>query len=157
VAWRALHQFSASMRPLRCRQIVPVTLKVSKVAIAIKCKVAGLAVVLGLTFSANAARADPCKMILDDFKRLVDNANREISSTLANLQEATRRTPDDRRRDAMVAQNCAASAEALGTFKSYRVVLVACMDERDASRRDSLDNLDRSISQIRASLDKACH
>ena len=55
----------------------------------------------------------------------------------------------------MVAQNCAASAEALGIFKS--MVFVACMDERDASRRDVLDNLDRSISQVRASLDKACY
>ena len=39
----------------------------------------------------------------------------------------------------------------------YRVVLVACMGERDASGRDVLDKLDRSISQIRVSLDKACH
>jgi hypothetical protein len=135
----------------------PVTLKVGKMAISTKCKAAGLAAVLGLAFMGNVARADPCKNVLDDFKRLIDNANREISSSLANLQEATRRSPDDKRRDAMVAQNCAASAEALGIFKSYRVVLVACMDERDTSRRDVLDNLDRSISQIRASLDKACY
>jgi hypothetical protein len=132
-------------------------LKVGKVAISTKWKAAGLAAVIGLAFMGNVARADPCKKILDDFKRLIDNANREISSTLANLQEATRRTPDAKRRDAMVAQNCAASAEALGTFRSYRVVLVACMDERDASRRDVFDKLDRSISEIRASLDKACH
>ena len=125
-------------------------------AILTKCKVAGLAA-LGLAFMGNVARADPCKIILDDFKRLIDNANREITTTLANLQEATRRAPDERRRDTMVAQNCAASAEALGTFKAYRVVLVACMGEHDANRRNVLDNLDRSVSQIRAALDKACH
>ena len=79
---------------------------------------------------------------------LSDNANRDISSTLANLQEATGRTTDDKQRLATVAQNCAASAEAFGTFKSYRVVLVACVDEHDANGRDVLDKLDRSISQI---------
>jgi hypothetical protein len=126
------------------------------VAISIKWKAAGLPAVLGLAFTGEVARADPCKNLLDDFKRLADNANREVSSSLANLQEATGRTPDAQRRVVLLAQNCAASAEALGTFKSYRVVLVACMDERDASRRDALDKVDRSISQIRVSLDKAC-
>jgi hypothetical protein len=127
------------------------------VAISTNWKAAALAAVLGLASTGNVARADPCQNILGDFKRLVDNANREIASTLTNLQEATGRTADEKRRIGMVAQNCAASAEALGTFKSYRVVLEACMDERDARRRDVLEELDRSISRIRASLDKACH
>jgi ABC-type transporter Mla subunit MlaD len=127
------------------------------VAFSARWKAEGLAAVLGLAYMGNVACADPCQKILDDLKRLVDNVNRDISSTLANLQEATGRTTNDKQRLAMVAQNCAASAEAFGTFKSYRVVLVACVDEHDASSRDVLDKLDRSISQIRVSLDKACH
>lgn len=126
-------------------------------AISTRWKAVGLAAALSVTFIGNAARADPCKNILDDFKRLVDNASREISSAHVTLQVSTGRIPNDKGRVAMVGQICAASAEALGTFKSYRVVLVGCMDERDPSRSDVLDKLDRSISQVRASLDKLCH
>jgi hypothetical protein len=127
------------------------------VAISTTWKAVGLAAGLGVAFIGNAARADPCKNILDDFKRLVDNASREISSAHVTLQVSTGRILNDKGRVAMVGQICVASAEALGTFKSYRVVLVGCMDERGPSRSDVLDKLDRSISQVRASLDKVCH
>jgi hypothetical protein len=127
------------------------------VTISTRWKAVGLAAVLGLALMGNAARADPCKDILDDFKKLVDNANRAVSSALVNLQQSTGRSPDDKGRVAMVGQICAASAEALGTFRAYRVVVVSCVAERDASRNDILDKLDRSISQTRAALDKACH
>jgi hypothetical protein len=112
--------------------------------------------VLALQVTANAARADACKNILEQFKSAADRANREVSSTLANLQEAASQVPDDKRRIALIAQSCAAAAEAAGVFKSYRIVVAECMGDRETGRSDFLDQLDRSISQIRVKLDKAC-
>jgi hypothetical protein len=127
------------------------------VAISTRWKAVAPAAVLVLALMGNAARADPCKGILDDFKKLVDNAGREVSSARVDLQQSTGTIPSDKGRVAMEAAICAASAGALGTFKAYRVVIVGCMDERDTSRADVLTTLDRSISQTRAWLDKACH
>jgi hypothetical protein len=112
--------------------------------------------VLALQLTANAAPADACKNILDQFKSAADRANREVSSTIVNLQEAASQVPDDKRRIALIAQSCAATAEAAGIFKSYRIVVAECMGDRETGRSDALDQLDRSISQIRVKLDKAC-
>ncbi|MGA8157163.1 MAG: hypothetical protein WB822_13340 [Rhodoplanes sp.] len=106
--------------------------------------------------SVNVARADPCKSILEEIKTLSDRANREVESSAANLQEAASEVPNDKRRIALIAQSCAAVAEALGVFRSYRIVLAGCMDEQETGRSDALDMLDRSISRLRVSLDKAC-
>lgn len=106
--------------------------------------------------SVNVARADPCKSILEEIKTLSDRANREVESSAANLQEAASEVPNDKRRIALIAQSCAAVAEALGVFRSHRIVLAGCMDEQETGRSDALDMLDRSISRLRVSLDKAC-
>jgi len=106
--------------------------------------------------SVNVARADPCKSILEEIKTLSDRANREVKSSAANLQEAASEVPNDKRRIALIAQSCAAVAEALGVFRSHRIVLAGCMDEQETGRSDALDMLDRSISRLRVSLDKAC-
>jgi hypothetical protein len=114
-------------------------------------------VVLALQAAATTARADACTSILDQLKNAADRAAREVSSTSVNLQEAASQVPDDKRRIALIAQSCAASAEALGVLKSYRIVVAECMGDRETGRSDVLDKLDRSISQIRVMLDKACH
>jgi hypothetical protein len=106
--------------------------------------------------SVNVARADPCKSILEEIKTLSDRANREVESSAANLQEAASEVPNDKQRIALIAQSCAAVAEALGVFRSHRIVLAGCMDEQETGRSDALDMLDRSISRLRVSLDKAC-
>jgi hypothetical protein len=103
--------------------------------------------------SVNVARADPCNPILDELKTLSDRANREVESSAANLQEAPSEVPDDKRR---IARSCAAAAEALGVFRSYRIVVAGCMGEQETGRSNALDMLDRSISRLRVSLDKAC-
>lgn len=111
---------------------------------------------LAFHVTANAAPADACKNILDQFKNAADRANREIASTFANLQELASRAPDDKRRLALVAQSCVASAEASGVFRTYRIVIAECTGDRDLDRSDLLNKIDRSISQIRVALDKAC-
>lgn len=112
--------------------------------------------IVALQLTATTVRADACQSILDQLKSAADRADREVSSTIVNLQEATGRPADDRRRIALIAQSCAASAEAMGVFKSFRIVVAECMGDREAGRSDLLDKLDRSISQIRVTLDKAC-
>jgi hypothetical protein len=112
--------------------------------------------VVALPASVNVARADPCKTILDEFKTLSDRANREVESTAANLQEAASEVPNDKRRIALIARSCAAAAEALGVFKSYRIAVAGCMGEQEPGRSNALDMLDRSVSRLRVSLDKAC-
>jgi hypothetical protein len=112
--------------------------------------------VLVFNIAADAAPADACRNILQQFKTVADRANREVASTLVNLQEAASKVPDDKRRLALIAQSCAASAEAAGVFKTYRIVVAECTPDRDPARSDLLDKLDRSISQIRVALDKAC-
>jgi hypothetical protein len=112
--------------------------------------------VLAFNIGAHAAPADACKSILQQFKTVADRAHREVASTLVNLQEAASKVPDDKRRLALIAQSCAASAEAAGVFKTYRIVVAECTADRDPARSDMLDKLDRSISQIRVALDKAC-
>jgi hypothetical protein len=112
--------------------------------------------VVALLASVNVVRADPCKTILDEFKTLSDRANREVESTAANLQEAASEVPDDKRRIALIARSCAAAAEAFGVFKSYRIVVAGCVGEQETGRSNALDMLDRSISRLRVSLDKAC-
>ena len=113
-------------------------------------------VVLASLVMASAAPADTCKNILEQFKRAADRANRDVSSTLVNLQELAGKAPDDKRRATLIAQSCAASAEAAGVFKAHRIVVAECMNERDPSRWDLLNKLDRTISQIRVALDKTC-
>ena len=112
--------------------------------------------VLALHISASAAPADTCKNILQQLKSAADRANREVGLTVVNLQEAVSQVPDDKRRIALIAQSCVASAEAAGVLKTYRIVVAECMADRDPGRSDLLDRLDRSISQIRVALDKAC-
>ena len=111
---------------------------------------------LALQVPAMAAPADACKSLLTQFKGAVDRANREVSITVKNLQESASQVPTDKRRIALIAQSCAASAEAAGVLKSYRIVITECMDSRDRAQSDFLQELDRSISQIRVALDKAC-
>jgi hypothetical protein len=106
--------------------------------------------------SVNVARADPCKPVLDEMKTLSDRANREVESSAANLQEAASEVPDDKRRIALIARSCAAVAEALGVFRSYRIVVAGCTGKEETGRSNALDMLDRSISRLRVSLDKAC-
>jgi hypothetical protein len=72
------------------------------------------------------------------------------------LQDAASQVPDDKKRIGLIAQSCAASAEALGIFKAYRIVAAECVGERETGRSDFLDKLDRSISQIRVTLDRSC-
>jgi len=112
--------------------------------------------VLAFHITASAAPADACKNILQQSKSAADRANREVASTLVNLQEAASQVPNDKRRIALIAQSCVASAEASGVLKTYRIVVAECLDDRDTARTDLLDRLDRSISQIRVALDKAC-
>jgi hypothetical protein len=112
--------------------------------------------ILACPVIASAAPADACKNILEQFKSATDRANRDVASTLFNLQELASKAPDDKRRAALIAQSCAASAEAAGVFKTYRIVVGECMDARDPARSDLLNKLDRTISQIRVALDKAC-
>jgi len=111
---------------------------------------------LASQITATAAPADACKNILEQFKTAADRADREIASTFANLQQLASKASDDRRRLALIAQSCAASAEASGVFKTYRIVIAECTGDRDLARSDLLDRIDRSISQIRVALDKAC-
>ena len=112
--------------------------------------------ILALQPAATTVRADACKSILEQLKSAADRAEREVSSTAVNLQEATGRSPDDKKRIALIAQSCAASAEAMGVLKSFRIVVAECMGDRETGRSEMLDKLDRSISQIRVALDKAC-
>lgn len=111
-----------------------------------------------LTFhtAAIAAPADACRNLLDLFKNAADRASREMASSLVNLQEIASKASDDRRRLALMSQSCAASAEASGVYKTYRIVVTECTGDRDVGRSDLLDRLDRSISQIRVALDRAC-
>jgi hypothetical protein len=113
-------------------------------------------VALALQATATAVRADPCQNILEQLKNVVDRATREVSATRVNLQEAASQVADDKRRISLIAQSCSASAEAAGVLKSYRIVVAECMGDRETGRSDALDQLDRSISQIRTTLDKAC-
>ena len=105
---------------------------------------------------AKAAPADACKNLLGQFKSAVDRANREVSMTVKNLQESASQVPNDKRRIALIAQSCAASAEAAGVLKSYRMVITECMDDGDRGQSDFLQELDRSISRIRVALDNGC-
>jgi hypothetical protein len=109
-----------------------------------------------LPVTANAASADACKNILEQFKSAADRANRDISSAIDNLQNSASQVADDKKRVALIAQSCAASAEAAGVFKSYRIVVAECMADGERGRSDFLDTIDRSISRVRVSLDKAC-
>jgi prepilin-type N-terminal cleavage/methylation domain-containing protein len=68
--------------------------------------------VLAAQITASAAPADACKNILQQFKSAADRANREVSTALVNLQEAASQVPSDKRRIALIAQSCVASAEA---------------------------------------------
>lgn len=111
---------------------------------------------LAFHMTANAARADACKNILEQFKNAADRANREMASTIVNLRELASMASDDKRRLSLIAQSCTASAEASGVFKTYRIVIAECTGDRDVARSDLLDRVDRSISQIRVALDKAC-
>jgi hypothetical protein len=106
--------------------------------------------------TAPAAPADACRNILQQFKSAADRASREMASALVNLQEIAGKAADDRRRLALMSQSCAAAAEASGVFKMHRIVVAECTGDREAGRSDLLDRLDRSISQIRVALDKAC-
>ena len=112
--------------------------------------------VVALLALVDVARADPCQTILEEFKTLSDRANREVKSTVANLREAVSDVRDDKTRIELIARSCAAAAEALGVFKSYRIAVSGCMGEQAAGRSNALDTLDRSISRLRVSLDKAC-
>ena len=112
--------------------------------------------VLAFHTTAIAAPADACRNILQQFKSAADRANREMATALVNLQENASKAPDDRRRLALMSQSCAAAAEASGVFKMHRIVVAECTGDREAGRSDLLDRLDRSISQIRVALDKAC-
>ena len=111
---------------------------------------------LALQLPAKAAPADVCKSLLEQFKTAADRANREVSSTGRNLQESASQVATDKGRIALIAQSCAASAEAAGILKSYRIVIAGCMSDRDRVQSDLLQELDRTISQIRVALDKAC-
>ena len=113
-------------------------------------------VLLAFPIAGNAAPVDACKSILEQFKSVADRANREMASTLVNLQALASKAPDDKRRLALLAQSCAAAAEASGVFKTYRIVIAECTSDRDSTRSDLLDRVDRSISNIRVALDKAC-
>jgi hypothetical protein len=113
-------------------------------------------VILALQLTASPVRADACQSILDQLKNAADRATREVSSAGVNLQDAVSRVSDDKRRGALIAQSCAASAEAAGILKSYRIAVAECTGDREAGRSDTLDRLDRSISQIRVMLDKGC-
>jgi hypothetical protein len=119
--------------------------------------VCGVALALALHIPALAAPADACKNILTQFKAAADRANREIESTASNLREAASQVANDKRRISLIARSCAASAEALGILKSYRIVVAECMgDDPKQKRSDILNELDRAISKIRVVLDKAC-
>jgi hypothetical protein len=111
---------------------------------------------LAFQLTASAAPADACRNILEQFKTIADRANREMASRAANLQDLVGKTSDDKRRLALVAQSCAASAEASGIFRTYRIVIAECTGDRDLARADLLDRIDRSLSQIRVAFDKAC-
>lgn len=112
--------------------------------------------ILAFCTTASVAPADSCKNILQQFKGVADRANREVASTLLSLQEVSSKAPDDKRRMSLIAQSCAASAEAAGVLKTYRIVIVECMNDRDPAQWELLDRVDRSVSQIRVALDKAC-
>jgi hypothetical protein len=112
--------------------------------------------VLAIQIAASAAPADSCKNLIQQFKSAADRANREVSSALVNLREAASQVPNDKERIALIAQSCVASAEAVGVLKSYRIVVDACISDRDPARSDFLDDIDRSISKLRQALDRAC-
>jgi len=112
--------------------------------------------IVALIASFDVARADPCLTILEEFKTLSDRANREVESAVANLREAVSDVRDDKTRIELVARSCVAAAEALGVFRSYRIAVSGCMGEQAAGRSNALDTLDRSISRLRGSIDKAC-
>ena len=112
--------------------------------------------VVALLTLVDVARADPCQTILEEFKTLSDRASREVKLAEANLREAVSDVRGDKRRIELIARSCAAAAEALGVFRSYRIVVSGCMGEQAAGRSDALFTLDRTISRLRVSLDKAC-
>ena len=112
--------------------------------------------VAALATLTDVARADPCQNILEEFTVLSERANREVELSVANLREAVSDVRGDKRRIELIARSCAAAAEALGVFRSYRIVVSRCMGEEATGRSDSLFSLDRTISRLRVSLDKAC-
>lgn len=105
---------------------------------------------------ARQAHAAACPRLLADFKRSADNATRDVSRAAEDRQRAIQRSADQDRRTRLMAQFCAATAEASGILKSYRTVMQACVPENAAERNAGLDALNHTISQIRASLDRDC-
>jgi hypothetical protein len=82
-----------------------------------------------------AAQPDECEAMMTTVKTLIDKID-------------PRRPDND-------AQKCAASGEALGLFKSFRIVSDGCLEEGDARTR-VLAGLDRSIRQVQTEVDKNC-
>jgi len=112
--------------------------------------------IAALLILVDVTHADPCQTIQEEFKALSDRANREVDLSVANLREAVSDVRGDKRRIELIARSCAAAAEALGVFKSYRIVVSGCLGEQATGRSDALFTLDRTISKLRVSLDKAC-
>ena len=64
-----------------------------------------LGAVLAFHIAASPAHANTCKNILQQSKSAADRANREVASTVVNLQEAVSQVPDDKRRIALIARS----------------------------------------------------
>ena len=109
--------------------------------------------VLGYAAPAHAAA---CPRLLQEFKRSADNAGRAVTRVMEDRQRAVQRGADQDRRTRLMAQFCAATAEAYGILKSHQTVMLACLPENAPGRNDSLDALNHSISQTRTSLDRDC-
>jgi len=114
------------------------------------------AALTGVPGLAGQAHAAACPRLLEDFRRSADNATRDVSRASEDRQRAIQRSVNPDRQTQLMAQFCAATAEASGVLKSYRIVMQACIPEKEPGRNDGLDTLNHSISQIRASLDRDC-
>jgi hypothetical protein len=95
---------------------------------------AAAAAVLALA-AAPLAHAEECEDMMKSVKTMIDKI--------------------DAHKPGSDAQKCAASGEALGVFKSFRIVSDGCLEEGD-TRTKALAGLDRAIRQVQTEVDKNC-
>lgn len=112
--------------------------------------------VLVLQITAMECRADTCTSLLDQVKSAADRAVSDMSDAGSNSQSSVSEIRNEQQRLLSLTRSCAASGEAAGILKSYRIVIAECQGDRPSGRSDRLDDLDRSISKIRVMLDKNC-
>lgn len=106
---------------------------------------------------APAPAQEACARLLNGLDVFTRQTNEKVKGAAARIEAAQKQNPtmSDRERGVLAKHFCAAYGEALGSYEASRIAAAECIGATPDGKQQ-VDALDKAITSMRATIEKAC-